>query len=1264
MSPLKTFMRPQPRQASPQSIRTTVGVRDALKRYSRPQPHICLIATLLLSSFISLSANANTSSQHANDDLASGLRSESATVRKNSLDLITNKGIEGAPYADELVAAWSDHDRSIRNRAYSALVGIAEQLQKKCHNQNNCPLNPEQRVAYIKTVNDALLSVLSNTGSPHFYSALDVVEKMRELSAPLYSELGKVMLQDDGIMRTRALLAMEQDLISYAILPHVIAWGTRTDPAGVRAFNIAVMFLINVVDSYSAFRTNKNEESTVLNAFRLGLNRNEIGLKLYALKGVELMGERASQLIPNVALLLDDPAVNVQQAAKSALPRLGPNALPAIIKLYNRNDTDLKHFVVTSIDYIFNRNTFELPQKEAEHYLSILGDNLDAPVNEELYLSSVKAISSMGIYAYQITPKLIQLTKHDQYNHAEELINALVEISLSIIDEQSKLHDSSKIYSVEKLEMIGRVIEHLFDLTSDDNLDKRVHALKSINRVLARFRQTKPADFLIRIKSELPRQLDIITTKLARRLAGDLAQKEASAIIVLIGINPVDHEIILPLLMDHLAVSDKETVQVISKAIYAYKLAAMEYIETALNSSNAHAKHVALSTINRLTDSREIDVSQLSEFTPYIVELITNLAPVYRGSLALVARKLKGEPNVVGALLALAEDEGAGRDFALSVLYRSGIEAIDFFRIIASRGFSEDEMLFRTEYSIVTSIADDMVKTQTTQNLDSLKIIYEKLSSQAGAENHAKELMERLNVLKEIEERQGYLKAYNYFIENPHIYIPIFTYSILLLTLLIFYLYNPTYLYKINHSIRRLDVRFPEQLGGISIPLRHLLLVGIFENSNRVLDAWVASHLDIARSNFSQKPTVSQRAVHVNLPVELANKGIRKLEGSTLTALFQRQLSMILIWGEGGSGKTSLACKLASIVCADEPENRPTSYPMIPILLEHESAFIPEQDQMLKNAVSQQLQNICDLADPPPNHLLNSLLKKKRLLVIVDHLSEMSEEIRLKSKRELLTFPARALIVTSRTATEMEGFSTQNLHPIRIAGNRLSSFMETYLSSRGKRELFTDAEFFKGCSHLADMVRDRDITALFAKLYAEEMIVSKRKLSLDGLPNSVPEMMLSYINELNRAITEDVRSDREVHAMVKLTAWLCVSKTYIPGQALLSVLQNHFGEDTEANVNYMENRLKVIQTIKPAKDAVLFVLDPMAEYFAAMYLVQDMGETTDKWLAFLDTLEQPENSITQISGFLNALKDSYESDERITKSATVLERIQKLISSK
>jgi HEAT repeat protein len=156
-------------------------------------------------------------------------------------------------------------------------------------------------------------------------------------------------------------------------------------------------------------------------------------------------------------------------------------------------------------------------------------------------------------------------------------------------------------------------------------------------------------------------------------------------------------------------------------------------------------------------------------------------------------------------------------------------------------------------------------------------------------------------------------------------------------------------------------------------------------------------------------------------------------------------------------------------------------------------------------------------ADPFSEELLERLLRQRRILVIVDHLSEMSEATRKAIRPELPDFCVNALVITSRTEETLGKVTKTTLKPLRIEGNRLSSFMEAYLTQRGKRDRFTDTEFFDACSRLSTMVGTRNITVLLAKLYAEQLIAAKEGTLVGAqgfapLPDNIPDLMLSYLN--------------------------------------------------------------------------------------------------------------------------------------------------------
>jgi hypothetical protein len=494
--------------------------------------------------------------------------------------------------------------------------------------------------------------------------------------------------------------------------------------------------------------------------------------------------------------------------------------------------------------------------------------------------------------------------------------------------------------------------------------------------------------------------------------------------------------------------------------------------------------------------------------------------------------------------------------------------------------------------------------------------------------------------------RQSHLqeRLWQWVAHHPYLAGVLVAYPALLLCWLACYWLRPLWLYQINESLKPYtDYTTPASLGAVKLPLRHVLLVGCFQYNRRILDAWITQRLSIAREEFQRKTTVSDRAVHVPVPAVLDGHTIPHLSAERLRPTFEKTRACLLIWGEGGAGKTSLACQVACWAMSETPTERLSAqYPMLPILIEHDleprDAGHPHP---FLEAIRGELRVLTHDAGPIPEELVRQLLQQQRLLVMVDHFSEMSEVTRQMIRPGHPEFPANALVVTSRLEERLNGVPKTTVKPLRIQGNRLSSFLEAYLTQRDKREFFDDAEFFEACRRLSVMVGTREITVLLAKLYAEQMIAAKEGPAEGILPDTIPELMLSYVNEVNRGVDHPKQEDRTVHGVAKVMAWVCLKRTYrpipAPREDVLAALQG--GQDAEAVLSYLEDRLRLIQTVGAGRNQIRFALDPLAEYLAGLYLVETYGQNENAWREFLAQAEAMPGPPEVRQGFLLAVRD-------------------------
>jgi HEAT repeat protein len=455
--------------------------------------------------------------------------------------------------------------------------------------------------------------------------------------------------------------------------------------------------------------------------------------------------------------------------------------------------------------------------------------------------------------------------------------------------------------------------------------------------------------------------------------------------------------------------------------------------------------------------------------------------------------------------------------------------------------------------------------------------------------------------------------------------------------------------------------RFMSKYPALRSVCRPLLFVWVFEYRDRVIDAWVAQHVQSARKAFGELPTVQDRSIHVPTPVEFDPVNGRKstlpeLSPQSLRETFGQNPTRLLLLADGGSGKTSTACQIAKWAMSASASENLGGHRMLPVLIEQELG-----DDSFRGTILKRLADL--IGDEVPPQLFEHLLSRQRLLVIFDRFSEMSDETQ-ENVIDALSNNAGSsigsLLVTSRNKKELEVCEWTVVEPLFIKGNQLSSFMEGYLAKRETRGLFDDAEFFDLCRRLSLMVGEREITALFGKLYAEQLISTKseRTDAIVSGPDSIPNLMKTHLKGLHKQQADPpFRIDRVQRASEKI-AWVCLRKSFRPGTVtwelalealsndnqLLEYLVDDRGSQSEPSamgesmVPGSSRQIGLIQRVGEHKNHVRFILDPMAEYLAGLHLVEtEIRNDQGQWLDFLKDAE--ENNPEKIKGFLLAVRD-------------------------
>lgn len=174
------------------------------------------------------------------------------------------------------------------------------------------------------------------------------------------------------------------------------------------------------------------------------------------------------------------------------------------------------------------------------------------------------------------------------------------------------------------------------------------------------------------------------------------------------------------------------------------------------------------------------------------------------------------------------------------------------------------------------------------------------------------------------------------------------------------------------------------------------------------------------------------------------------------------------------------------------------------------------------------------------------------------------------------------------------------------------------------------------------MTIETGITPLLARLFAEELVhLQKRRHPIQQLPRSVPDLILAYLNALNRNRTDDDPDDPTLHRAAMIAAWECVGATFRPGQpgSKEAIRNSLVDAGIDAGLLDRMEKLGIVRTVEPAKTQVRFDLDPLSEYLAALKLLDDNSNSPALWHAFLATGDGKDGAPNSIKGFLTAVRD-------------------------
>ena len=451
--------------------------------------------------------------------------------------------------------------------------------------------------------------------------------------------------------------------------------------------------------------------------------------------------------------------------------------------------------------------------------------------------------------------------------------------------------------------------------------------------------------------------------------------------------------------------------------------------------------------------------------------------------------------------------------------------------------------------------------------------------------------------------------------------------------------YSILYIYDFIKTIEDL-VRDKIPYGAWLARLNSLFFVPVFAFSGRTLDAWITKHGAMLQSSRDNWATYSPLPIEVDLDGTTVH--ISKPGPATLTSCMdEREIAIV---GPGGVGKTTLAREFTLWLGGDNDLTRRIR--VRPVCL-----FVGDGAEDLLKVVKMLLQE--KLKKTVDSDLVTALLRKGRLIVVLDGVSERSQVVQSYLRDLRSTIFARFIITTSRLENDRAyaGARVKMIRPLSLNSESLLSFMLALISRKdrsGQDPLAQMDVQLQLATRLAALVQSSQVgvTPLLVQTFvakAEQLL--KSGLSLDDLPTTVLGAYLGYIRDLTSRSAPGI-GQRELMKCLMFVASLCLGDDCHPRGVDIEVAIRALEQRT-IDVSLLDSLLNLgllISTPSLLGSEIRFALDPVAEYCAAVF----WWETLDRQ-RWCELKERARANLPGASGFVQAFKDvdaAYEDDTR------------------
>jgi hypothetical protein len=354
----------------------------------------------------------------------------------------------------------------------------------------------------------------------------------------------------------------------------------------------------------------------------------------------------------------------------------------------------------------------------------------------------------------------------------------------------------------------------------------------------------------------------------------------------------------------------------------------------------------------------------------------------------------------------------------------------------------------------------------------------------------------------------------------------------------------------------------------------------------------------------------------------------------------EEERSVVQITGPGGTGKSSLAFALAKQAITRTGRFADLKHSIIPILIAREVSDV-------RKAVREELNKLCGMSAQIDDFMIEPLMRTKRVLLIVDALSERSQTTQITLREIHGSLVIGAMIITTRLRTEYIGISNYTVTPQSLAEPAaLLGFISIYISrivSDGGTEGVRIKDVVDGVFALVNKARDmKAVTPLLVRLFIDNSLKGKM------LQPSIPDTVLNYLIRLNPQnvdVPNRVPNDVLI-AGARQIALASLGTRFVPSDfdrdSVEQMWKNQDGVNAPALLERLADNGVLLRRTIAGIGHYRFVFDPLSEYLAAVELCSRLRSNRPGWAQLVEEISKVEGYPQSCDGFLVALRECVE----------------------